>query len=83
MRDRVPAIIIITLFLIILVAGFWSVLSHLNSNKSGLIDQVSDKTGDRNQASLIANNGNSSSQNMPYKNNSGTNLIHTYTPSIK
>lgn len=82
MRDRVPAIIIIALFLIILVAGFWSVLSHLNSTKSALIDQVSDKTGDRNQASLIANNGNSS-QNMPYKNNSGTNLIHTYTPSIK
>jgi hypothetical protein len=82
MRDRVPAIIIITLFLIILVAGFWSVLSHLNSTKSGLIDQVSDKTADRNQGSLIANNDNSS-QNMPYKNNSGTNLNHTYTPSIK
>jgi hypothetical protein len=81
MRDRVPAIIIIALFLIILIAAFWSVLSHLNSNKSGLIDQVSDKTGDRNQASLTANN--SSSQNMPYKNNSGTNLNHTYTPSIK
>jgi hypothetical protein len=81
MRGRVPAIIIITLFLIILVAGFWSVLSHLNSTKSALIDQVSHNTGDRNQASLIANN--SSSQNMPYKNNSGTNLIHTHTPSIK
>lgn len=81
MRDRVPAIIIIALFLIILVAAFWSVLSHLNSTKSGLIDQVSDKTGDRNHASLIANNG--STQNVPYKNNSGTNLNHTYTPSIK
>ena len=81
MRDRVPAIIIIALFFIILVAAFWSVLSHLNSNKSGLIDQVSDKTGDRNQASLIANN--SSSQNMPYKNNSGTNLNHILTPSIR
>jgi hypothetical protein len=81
MRDRVPAIIIIALFLVILAAGFWSVLSHLNSTKSGLIDQVSDKLGGRNQASLIESNG--SSQNMPYKNNSGTNLNHTYTPSIK
>jgi hypothetical protein len=80
MRDRVPAIIIIALFLIILVAAFWSVLSHLNSTKSGLIDQVSDKTGDRNQASLKANN--SSSQNMPYKNNSGTTINHTYIPSL-
>lgn len=81
MRDRVPAIIIITLFLIILVAGFWSVLSHLNSTKSGLIDQVSDKLGSRNQVSLIESDGNS--QSMPYKNNSGTNLNHTHTPSIK
>lgn len=79
MRDRVPAIIIIALFLIILVAAFWSVLSHLNSTKSGLIDQVSDKTGDRNQASLKANN---SSQNMPYKNNSGTTINHTYIPPL-
>ena len=81
MRDRVPAIIIIGLFLLILVAGFWSVLSHLNSTKSGLIDQFSDKLADRNHASLIENNN--SSQNMPYKNNSGTNPNHTYTPSVK
>lgn len=82
MRDRVPAIVIITFFLILLVAGFWSVISHLNSTKSGLIDQVSDKLGGRNQASHIENNSNGS-QNMPYKNNSGTNLNHTYTTSIK
>ena len=74
-RNHVPAIIIIALFIIILVAGFWSVLSHLNPSMSRVRDFVSDRLGDRSPLSVIRN----LSQDMPNETNSATNLNHTYT----
>jgi len=78
-RNRVPAIIIIALFIIILIAGFWSVLSHLNPSMSGVQEFASDRLGDRSPVSVIGN----VSQDMPNETNSGINLNHSYTSTLR
>ena len=78
-RNHAPAFIIIALFTIILVAGFWSVLSHLNPSMSGVQDFVSDRLGDRSPLSVIRN----LSQDMTNETNLASNLNRSYTSPLK
>ena len=78
-REYAPGLVIIALFLTILTAGLWSVISHSNSSLSRVQELVTDRFSNRNPSTLVGIVG----QETPNETSTAKNFTHYNLSALK